>query len=239
MSEPTQEPTLAERLRAYRKAVENAKKASDERHHAASFVPQEYLYPYLRADDYLRGHDDATREAAAMIDALEVHRNDDALRIESLTARVRELEAARNDTAAALALANQQQQAYYARLQELEAQLADAKKERIPSWHKSPSAVGVVGEVRYGVEHNAGCMHQWTYRNETSARAARDGFAFGRVVAIVDPDAIVPLASKEPQAWRDDITGIAFDTRELAADCCDTTVTPLYPGLAQPAREES
>jgi hypothetical protein len=44
-----------------------------------------------------------------------------------------------------------------------------------------------------------------------------------RVVAIVDPDAIVTLASGKVARWVNDEDN-------------DSTVTPLYPGIAQPAQ---
>jgi hypothetical protein len=58
-----------------------------------------------------------------------------------------------------------------------------------------------------------------------------------RVVAIVNPNSIVPLASNEPVRWID-TNGIAWDTRESAIRYGKTdTINPLYEGPAQPAQE--
>jgi hypothetical protein len=58
-----------------------------------------------------------------------------------------------------------------------------------------------------------------------------------RVVAIVDPDAIVPLASGTAARWRHDQLDRVWHHRALAACAGYGTVSPLYPGLAQPAQE--
>jgi hypothetical protein len=58
-----------------------------------------------------------------------------------------------------------------------------------------------------------------------------------RVVAIVDPAQIVPLASGEPIGWRDDDRHGLHHKREMPAYLNPQTVTPLYPGIAQPAQE--
>lgn len=200
MSNPTQEPTLAERLRARFDAHEEWRKKEAELNALASNLPEEWK-EWNKGKAYLTGHDDAMRKAQATIDAL--------------TARVRELEARLYGHDNALDCLNERAQ---------------------PVAQPSPAAVGVVGEVRYGVETNTGHMHQWSYTNEASARAVLDRFAFGRVVAIVDPDSIVPLVGKEPVRWLDS-SGSAWRSRANCEMHGGASVIPAYPGLAQPAQQ--
>ena len=149
---------------------------------------------------YLRGHDDAKAESAANV---EMSRN----QIDALTARVRELEATLLDE--------------HSRLAQEEAQ---------------PAAVGVVGAVKYAATRmRDGVLStraQFT-RHMADVDAEKCKSVNGenyRVVAIVDPDAIVPLASAEPVYYAD-----KHDVIHLSKP--GVTVTPLYPGIAQPAQE--
>jgi hypothetical protein len=203
VSNPTQEPTLEERLRDLRDAEERRDAASGEITALLPFVPQ-WLHSCQLREAYLRGCEDTRTVMAEEIAHLRACAVlDDATR--EAEARIAALEA---------------------RVRELQAQPA-------------AGAVGVVGEVRYGVEIDDGFIHRWIYSNEDSARAVSFDHFHSRIVAIVDPEAVVPLTSKEPVAWRDDDDGDPWRIRETALEGCRTTVTPLYPGLAQPAREES
>jgi hypothetical protein len=158
---------------------------------------------------YLRGYDDAKAEAA---------------HVEML------LREAQDE----LANAN-------ARVQQLAAELAV----RMTVPETQPAAVGVVGAViGYAVqrEHDGVLISgrartkKVTDDNLPTYEAGFPGMRF-RVVAIVDPDAIVPLASGTAARWRHDQLDRVWHHRDLAACAGYGTVSPLYPGLAQPAQE--
>jgi hypothetical protein len=89
-----------------------------------------------------------------------------------------------------------------ARVRELEATLLD-EHSRLAQEEAKPAAVGVVGTVRYGVlcmpKNYAPSMNSAVYSTHDAAcRAWGHEPNMYRVVAIVDPDAIVPLASGVP-----------------------------------------
>lgn len=112
-----------------------------------------------------------------------------------------------------------------ARVRELEAQLAERPQ---------PAAVGVVGDVRWGVlSLDGSTIFQVNATREKAEEVGR------RVVAIVEPDAFVPLTSTKPVAWRDDQWGEGFFTRSVAAQSNTTTVTPLYAGTPEPVQGEA
>jgi hypothetical protein len=116
----------------------------------------------------------------------------------------------------------------------LEATLLD-EHSRLAQAEAQPAAVGVVGNVRWGVLSDEDAFEvnvAWRERRGAEAMSKVTGH---RVVAIVDPAQIVPLASAEPVRWRDSC-GDTWRTRAGAGECSGT-VTPLYPGIAQPAQE--
>jgi len=109
---------------------------------------------------------------------------------------------------------------------------------RVRELEAQPAAVGVVGAVRWGVLEVGDHMVSRVWDKRDSAEHYRHSYPqTGRVVAIVDPAQIVPLASATPMQWRDDIDGKLFYHRDVAALANAVTVTPFYPGLAQPAQE--
>ena len=117
-----------------------------------------------------------------------------------------------------------------ARVQALAAELAV----RMTVPEAQPAAVGVVGAVRWGHLRNGQLLARVfdTLRDATLCEAH-----VVRVVAIVYPDAIVPLASGTAARWRHDQLDRVWHHRDLAACAGYGTVSPLYPGLAQPAQE--
>jgi hypothetical protein len=132
-----------------------------------------------------------------------------------------------------------------ARVRELEATLLD-EHSRLAQAEAQPAAVGVVGAVRWG------CLEELyrTFRvfdtRESAQRAVEVGARHGkgdefyRVVAIVDPAQIVPLASATPAHWEVRMSGgyaVTYDNAKDAQRFADSPVTPLYPGIAQPAQE--
>lgn len=206
MSDTPQEPTLAERLRMYRQAAENASKASDEMEHAASFIPRKYRYPSPSGDAYLTGHDDATREAAARIKALE--------------ARVRELESQ-------LATAEQQRDT-------AQEQVVDLLTPKVLASQPSPAAVGVVGKViGYANVMPGSMLSMKVMPSKSEAEAQR--ILGDHVVALVDPDSIVPLQSRSAIAeWTGTTIRWGRGLEKAYTNPCG-----LYAGQLQPAREET
>jgi hypothetical protein len=192
--------TLAETLRAWAEACKVFEDAATRRRETHDAVPEEYRYAD-RAEDYLRGYDDAKAEAA---------------HTEML------LREAQDE----LANAN-------ARLRELAAELAV----RMTVPEAQPAAVGVVGAVRWGRMDALDCMADGTCDSIESAKRLAAASHYNRVVALVDPDAIVPLASGTAARWRHDQLDRVWHHRDLAACAGYGTVSPLYPGLAQPAQE--
>jgi hypothetical protein len=125
-----------------------------------------------------------------------------------------------------------------ARVRELEATLLD-EHSRLAQEEAKPAPVGVVGSVLgYGIADKQALLGPWidTSRERAQRRLEVSG-TFRRVVAIVDPAQIVELASKEPVGWRDDDRNGLHHKREMPAYVNPQTVTPLYPGIAQPAQE--
>jgi len=158
---------------------------------------------------YLRGYDDAKAEMDPYIAQLE-RRN------EELEMHLRES----NDE-----IANAK-----ARVRELEAQLAAQPQ---------PAAVGVVGSVRYGVKrdrdgvlsHRAQFSRYMAEHDMEKHKTAFPHETF-RIVAIVDPAQIVPLASAEPLQRSVDNDGLLY----WKADKSVRAWAKLYVG-AQPAQE--
>jgi hypothetical protein len=116
----------------------------------------------------------------------------------------------------------------------------DALTARVRELEAQPAAVGVAGAVRWGRMYGdstryPNCMMMHTSTNRADAEKYIE--VDFRVVAIVDPAQIVPLASAEPVRWRTDGYESTWAERKTAAGYTLTTVTPLYPGLAQPAQE--
>ena len=104
----------------------------------------------------------------------------------------------------------------------------------------------MVGSVEYQVINDAGVRYSFsesptrmTTKDRAEAEALKSLWEQRRlrVVAIVDPAQIVPLASGEPIGWRDDDRHGLHHKREMPAYLNPQTVTPLYPGIAQPAQE--
>ena len=117
-----------------------------------------------------------------------------------------------------------------ARVQALAAELAV----RMTVPEAQPAAVGVVGAVRWGHLRNGQLLARVfdTLRDATLCEAHEV-----RVVALVDAAQIVPLASGTAARWRHDQLDRVWHHRDLAACAGYGTVSPLYPGLAQPAQE--
>jgi chaperonin cofactor prefoldin len=246
------EPTLAEKLRAYMDADQAL---------ASALESLDRTEAAMWSDDdrscYLRGHDDAKAESAGAIAVL----REEGKR---LTARVRELEAQMNGyrdelekTANALQWDFQDEdplplharatmrmnelrryddenESLHTRVKELEATLLD-EHSRLAQAEAQPAAVGVVGGVRWGVLSDEDAFEvnvAWRERRGADAMSKVTGH---RVVAIVDPAQIVPLASAE-------VVGVISQTGSLFgpgflgkagwSDCA-----PVYPGIAQPAQE--
>jgi hypothetical protein len=190
-------------------------------------VPEAYRHNPGKRADYLRGYDDRQPEI-------------DALQAELAAARqefAEWLDASRTalDTHAAL----------QARVRELEATILD-EHSRLAQAEAKPAAVGVVGTVRWGCleEQHRTCRVLDT--RESAQRAVEagsrhgNGSEFYRVVAIVDPAQIVPLVSGDVKLWMDDNAEAAWDDRASAIRFgCASNVTPLYPGIAQPAQERA
>jgi regulator of replication initiation timing len=167
-----------------------------------------------------------------------------------MTARVRELEAQlaamREELSVAVDCERKQEEITHEwreRAQRLQGQCAALKQENDNlKAHPQPAAVGVVGVVRWGVEsfpeNYSHALVAMSFNSRESAEAER--LKWGdryRVVAIVNPNSIVPLESNEPVRWID-TNGIAWDTRESAIRYGKTdTINPLYEGPAQPAQE--
>jgi hypothetical protein len=75
-----------------------------------------------------------------------------------------------------------------------------------------PAAVGVVGAVRWGLTYTDGDLTGLVWDNRKDAQEYSHNYTGGRarVVAIVDSDAIVPLASKEPLKRCVDTHGLLY-----------------------------
>jgi hypothetical protein len=120
-----------------------------------------------------------------------------------------------------------------ARVQELAAELAV----RMTVPETQPAAVGVVGAVRWAViDRFYDLDGTITYKSRESAefRAGQMHKSLdARVVAIVDPAQIVPLASANAEAWKDRF-GVWHEYKDEAE--AHGPATPLYPGLAQPVQ---
>jgi BMFP domain-containing protein YqiC len=206
--------TLAEKLRAWQEAERMLAIADQAKRDAVEAVPPDLRGWQLR-DGYLRGHDDRQSE------------------IDALTAEVEKWKGRYYDVADAVArestgvedLCRQARQtretcaALTARVRELEAQSA---------------AVGVVGAViGWAVVDDLDCLVSNTCTREQAAERASK--ALDRVVAIVDPAQMVPLASATAVGVVSS-SGSLFhqDMLNVAgwSDCA-----PVYSGIAQPAQE--
>jgi hypothetical protein len=189
---------------------------------------------------YLRGHDDRQPEIDALQAELAAAREENDRRVNDITRLIAPVEVgggveqflADRDRLAAL----------QERVRELEATLLD-EHSRLAQEEAQPAAVGVVGAVRYGVlcvpKNYAPSMNNAVYSTHESAyRAWAHESSVYRVVAIVDPDSIVPLASGDAVGWRDEY-GELHHKRQVAVYNGVDTVAPLYPGLPQPAQVPS
>jgi hypothetical protein len=144
---------------------------------------------------------------------------------------------AKAESAEEIAVLREEGKRLTARVRELEATLLDEHSRRAQEEAK-PAAVGVVGDVLGYTNLYEGRRFGGWY---ATAQDAKQGSLTGapRVVAIVDPAQIVPLASGEPVRWLGERPGFKYirDTQEEIASIGVDTVTPLYPGLAQNAQE--
>jgi hypothetical protein len=160
---------------------------------------------------YLRGYDDAKAETANV----EMHLREADHELANANARVRELEANNRDLLSTKVIVCDDHEV-----------------------HEQSAAVGVVGAVLGYTNLYEGNRFGGWY---TTAQDAKKGSLTGapRVVAIVDPDAIVPLASGTPVRWLGEFPGFKYirNTQEEIASIGVDTVTPLYPGLAQNVQE--
>ena len=175
--------TLAETLRAWAEACKVFEDAATRRRETHDAVPEKYRYAD-RAEDYLRGYDDAKAEMDPTIEKME------------------------------------------RRVEVLEAALDTPKPAAVEGC--TVRAVGVVGAVRWGHLRNGQLLARVfdTLRDATLCEAHEV-----RVVAIVDPARLVPLASAEPAKWTSE-TGHSVNYKQ--GHVCNI---PLYPGLAQPEQE--
>jgi hypothetical protein len=119
-----------------------------------------------------------------------------------------------------------------ARVRDLERALDEHS--RLAQAEAQPAAVGVMGHVRWGRMYTqAGSANQLmmgTFANRDDAEKPTS--VPYRVVAIVDPAQIVPLASAEVGCWKvGDGDNIEFWRSGIAGG------VPHYPGIAQPAQE--
>jgi len=229
--------TLAETLREWVELDSTIRAASDACADAQNRAKKlSWDRTVVAARDYLRGYDDATREQIReqIVDNHALASENDELkhRVQELEAQVAELRAGRDP--AYTAAYEDVKLRFEAKVRELETIAACRNDQDGPFDAAQPVAVGVVESVQWGVE-GKGDTTVVVYPNKS--RAVENCGRQERVVAIVDSDAIVPLASQEPAFWRDDETGDPYDLRCDAASTNTKGVTPLYPGLAQPAQE--
>jgi BMFP domain-containing protein YqiC len=195
---------LAEKLRDWMEARIKARAAYE------ALIEMDADAEYFTDDTaraYLRGHDDRQSEIDALAAEVEKWKGQyyavaDAVAREStgVVDLCRKARQTRED-----------RDALTARVRELEAQLAAQPQ---------PAAVGVVGAVRWGILMDDR-MYQWTYSDKAAAHAVKHvPSSQYRVVAIVDPEQIVELASAEPAAYT--VNGYPSQ--------------PLYPGRKRPAQ---
>jgi hypothetical protein len=169
------------------------------------------------ASTYLRGHDDRQPEIDALTAEVEKWKGryyDVADAVTSESTGVEDLCRQARQTRENCA-------ALTARVRELEAQ---------------PAAVGVVGSVRWGLLDNEDEMRAPIWNDRSVAQRCADSHpALGlRVVAIVDPAQIVPLASATPVRWAEPLDEGLLTVWPSKNEYA---TIPLYPGLAQPAQE--
>jgi hypothetical protein len=209
--------TLAETLRELAERRDAKRQAEEAYLNVAARVPED-LRHWLAQSEYLRGYDDRQPE----IDALQA-----------------ELAAARQEFAEWLGASRKALDTHAAlqeRVRELESTILD-EHSRLAQEEAKPAAVGVVGTVLGYTLADDMCVVSVMSptREHADARLARS-CAYRRVVAIVDPDAIVPLASGEPMGLINPKTGTLHGADHLNltrfSDCAR-----VYPGLAQPAQE--
>jgi hypothetical protein len=134
---------------------------------------------------------------------------------------------AKAESAEEIAVLREEGKRLTARVRELEANNRDLLSTKVivcddHEVHEQPAAVGVVGAVLGYTNLYEGNRFGGWY---TTAQDAKKGSLTGapRVVAIVDPAQIVPLASGKVARWVNDEDN-------------DVTVIPLYPGIAQLAQ---
>jgi hypothetical protein len=238
--------TLAETLREWVELDSTIRAASDACADAQNRAKKlSWDRTVVAARDYLRGYDDATREQIReqIVDNHALASENDELkhRVQELEAQVAELRAGRDP--AYTAAYEDVKLRFEAKVRELETIAACRNDQDGPFDAAQPAAVGVVGAVKYGVlcvpRNYAPYMNNAVYStHEAAYRAWGHEPDMYRVVAIVDPDAIVPLASAEPVRWIGTL-GRTYHTRVDAVSSSETIarVVPLHEGLAQPAQE--
>jgi hypothetical protein len=113
------------------------------------------------------------------------------------------------------------------RVRELESTLLD-EHSRLAQEEAQPASVALLEAVRWGHLRNGQLLARVfdTLRDATLCEAHEV-----RVVALVDPAQLVPLASAEPAKWTSE-TGHSVNYKQ--GHVCNI---PLYPGLAQPEQE--
>jgi hypothetical protein len=241
--------TLAEKLQQWLQAIDEQNDATQRQAILAVDVCTNHdIFTTKDAKLYLRGYDDAKDEMDALGRADEAVGEMQA-EIDRLTAHVQELETTMLTEHSQLAQKEAQPQLSVTLTDEMceaarEAFANSTAKDFYSHWRaalqaalgaaQQPAAVGVAGSVRWGVMTNMGVFDvpvAFSTRAQAEARASHGE----RVVAIVDPEQIVPLASAE-------VVGVASPSGSLFApdklnkpgwsDCA-----PVYRGLAQPALE--
>lgn len=96
---------------------------------------------------------------------------------------------------------------------------------RIISRLPQPAAVGVVGAVKWSK-----IVGEKWISLVCDTREEAEKVHGPRVVAIVDPDAIVPLTQREPVAWDDGHCGLHYSRGRAETFSGTTPITPLYAG---------
>jgi hypothetical protein len=253
--------TLAEKLRAWKDSLQAFEDAAKRTQTTAEDVPDEYRYAN-RADDYLRGYDDALKCVYDGTGGRDTYKvlwsaidkmgkaagantgvgsdcdkiaNAVVKKLDAITARTRDSSAEAWSQNRELRAEND---ALTARVRELESTLLD-EHSRLAQAEAQPAAVGVVGAVRWGVVDRQGMMASNYTHDARDLAEAFTSYCKGsmRVVAIVDPDAIVPLASGTPVgviATSGSLFGLDKLNHPGWSDCA-----PVYRGIAQPAQERA
>jgi hypothetical protein len=248
---------LAEKLRVWEESEENFSAARA----ALVDTPADAWDDDMRSC-YLRGHDDAMKECAkdgtggrdtyellwSAIDEMgkaagadvgtgsNCNKTADAVvkKIATLTAEVEKWKGRYYDVADAVTSESTGVEDLCRQARQTR-ETCDALTARVRELEAEAAAVGVVGSVRWGVLEVGDHMISRVWDKRDGAEHYRHSYPqTGRVVAIVDPAQIVPLASANAEAWKDRF-GVWHEYKDEAE--AHGPVTPLYPGLAQPAQE--